>query len=102
MQKIFAYIKNLIYLCIQKQQQNFRVMTREELNKEIERISAETPIIDRKVGSDKGYIPANSYYIGEYNGRYGKGYKIYHPNKDGIRGKVSGRFHAVEYLIIEK
>jgi len=75
-------------------------MTREELNKEIERINAETPIINREHGSDRGYNHVGYYNISEYSGRYGKGYKVSYPNKDGFGGRSSNRYYKVEYLII--
>lgn len=77
-------------------------MTREELNKEIERINAETPIINREYGSDRGYNRVGYYSISKYSGRYGRGYKVCYPNKDGFGGRSSNCYYKVEYLIISK
>ncbi len=78
-------------------------MTRKELSNRIEAIEKATPIVDRIYASARGYQPANDYAIWPYSGRYGKGYLISYPNKEGLGGnKHSNRYYKIEYIIVEK
>lgn len=49
--------------------------------------------------SERGYIYSGSEpSITEYNGRYGKGYKVAYPNNLGLRdGRKSNNYHKIEY-----
>lgn len=50
--------------------------------------------------TEMGYIYSGSEpRITEYNGRYGKGYKVAYPNNLGIKGGKSNRYHRLEYWI---
>lgn len=51
--------------------------------------------------SARGYISAKSEpVVNKYNGRFGKGYTVEFPNKNGFGNKsYSNNFHHIEYYI---
>ena len=54
--------------------------------------------------SRKGYISASAKpYIEEYNGRFGRGYIVSYPNKDGLSrffgANKSNGYYRIEYYI---
>lgn len=50
---------------------------------------------------ERGYIYSGSEpAVTEYNGRYGKGYKVAYPNNLGLKdGRKSSNFHRLEYWV---
>lgn len=47
-----------------------------------------------------GYVKAGQYFLEEYSGRYGKGYKL-HGGKCFYGSKQNLEFHEVRYFITE-
>lgn len=69
---------------------------------EIEQMVKDGKLYFHHSSSEKGYISAKSATIAyDYCGRFGKGYVVRFPNKEGFNGKKSNNYYRIDYYIFK-
>lgn len=69
---------------------------------EIEKMVNDGILYHHHSASEKGYISAKSVTAAyDYEGRFGKGYVVRFPNKEGFNGKWSNNYYRIDYYIFK-
>lgn len=76
-------------------------------NRKFKRMVSDGVLYQHHTATEKGYISSkNEFILKEYKGRFGRGYAMHMPNKDGICTYNYGRtksnnFHTIIYFLFK-